>query len=295
MSFAELDLNDPQALEIYSRVLIFKDDSLRDELAFARSLSTLQRRNVHLVAKKLGLVHRSVGEGDDRHVIVFKGGKGIASSTPEVHRVSHVTLSILWCFDQTLTSLLTLQSLRHSSSTLGRHTSRDSNSYIHPESTPRLSMKKSMPDMRRSTHLGYPNSTSNGSNYRDGYVAGGAAGGRGGLPPMPSMNFGSNGIGRGGLNGLFQQSNFFEPGTIANGGAGTNLSTRNSMIAMAPATLAPSTAAITLGQSGDTSLETEGGGQGLAVRQPRGPDQEDRGFGRNPAVGGGGGINGNGE
>lgn len=72
----ELDLNDPQALEIYSRVLIFKDDSLRDELAFARSLSALQRRTVHLVAKKLGLEHRSVGQGEDRHVVVFKGGAG---------------------------------------------------------------------------------------------------------------------------------------------------------------------------------------------------------------------------
>lgn len=84
---AELDLNDPQALEIYSRVLIFKDDSLRDELAFARSLSPAQRRNVHLVAKKLGLEHRSVGAGDDRHVVVFKGGAAPSLVVPEASRV----------------------------------------------------------------------------------------------------------------------------------------------------------------------------------------------------------------
>jgi hypothetical protein len=55
-------------------VLLFKDDSLRDELAFARSLSGHQRRTVHLVAQRLGLDHKSVGEADSRHVVVFKGG-----------------------------------------------------------------------------------------------------------------------------------------------------------------------------------------------------------------------------
>lgn len=72
--FTELDLNDPLALEIYSRVLLFKDDNLRDELSFARSLTSYQRRIVHLVAKKLGLEHSTRGEGEDRHIVVFKGG-----------------------------------------------------------------------------------------------------------------------------------------------------------------------------------------------------------------------------
>jgi R3H domain len=71
----ELDMNDPQTLEIYSRVLLFKDDSMRDELAFARSLSAIQRRIVHLVAQKLELDHSSVGQGEDRHVVVTKEGR----------------------------------------------------------------------------------------------------------------------------------------------------------------------------------------------------------------------------
>jgi len=45
---------------------------LRDELAFARALSGLQRRTVHLVAQKLGLEHKSIGEGEDRYVVVYK-------------------------------------------------------------------------------------------------------------------------------------------------------------------------------------------------------------------------------
>lgn len=57
-------------------MLLFKDDNFRDELAFARSLSAQQRKIVHLVARKLGLDHSSVGEGDDRHVVVFKSAAG---------------------------------------------------------------------------------------------------------------------------------------------------------------------------------------------------------------------------
>lgn len=71
---AELDMNDAQTLEIYSRVLLFKDDTMRDELAFSRSLSAHQRRVVHLVAQKLGMEHASVGEGTERHAVVYKPG-----------------------------------------------------------------------------------------------------------------------------------------------------------------------------------------------------------------------------
>ncbi|WFD05535.1 Peptidyl-prolyl cis-trans isomerase pin4 [Malassezia vespertilionis] len=67
-----LDLNDPFALEVYSRVLLFKDDRIRDELAFSKSLSHTERRIVQLVTQKLGLFHRMVGGADERQVIVTK-------------------------------------------------------------------------------------------------------------------------------------------------------------------------------------------------------------------------------
>ncbi|KAI6110076.1 hypothetical protein F5141DRAFT_1292277 [Pisolithus sp. B1] len=60
----ELDLNDPSTLEIYSRILLFKDDPMRDELAFSRSLTPKQRR--------LGVYHYSVGEGEDRYAVVTR-------------------------------------------------------------------------------------------------------------------------------------------------------------------------------------------------------------------------------
>ncbi|PWZ03692.1 hypothetical protein BCV70DRAFT_197894 [Testicularia cyperi] len=77
----ELDLNDAATLEIYSRVLLFRDDRMRDELAFSRSLTPLERRTVHLVAQKLGLFHYSMGEGDERCVVVTKN-ESSAQSRP---------------------------------------------------------------------------------------------------------------------------------------------------------------------------------------------------------------------
>lgn len=68
----ELDLNDPSTLEIYSRILLFKDDRMRDELAFSRTLAPKERRVVHLIAQKLGLYHYSVGEGPDRYAVVTR-------------------------------------------------------------------------------------------------------------------------------------------------------------------------------------------------------------------------------
>ncbi|KAI9623427.1 hypothetical protein H4Q26_014596 [Puccinia striiformis f. sp. tritici PST-130] len=81
----ELDMNDPQTLELYSRVVVFKEDKLRDELSFAKSLSGPQRRIVHQIAKKLGLVHRSEGVGEERFVVVSKLASG---GVPRMNRVA---------------------------------------------------------------------------------------------------------------------------------------------------------------------------------------------------------------
>ncbi|WFD26569.1 Peptidyl-prolyl cis-trans isomerase pin4 [Malassezia nana] len=67
-----LDLNDASTLEIYSRVLLFKDDRMRDELSFSKSLTAEERRVVHLVSHKLGLYHYTLGTGDDCFVLVTK-------------------------------------------------------------------------------------------------------------------------------------------------------------------------------------------------------------------------------
>lgn len=67
-----LDLNDPMALDIYSRVLVFKEDRMRDEFAFSRNLSPVERRIVHLVAQKLGLASQTRIDGDVKTVVVTR-------------------------------------------------------------------------------------------------------------------------------------------------------------------------------------------------------------------------------
>lgn len=157
----ELNLNDAATLEIYSRVLLFKDDRMRDELSFSRSLTPLERRTVHLVAQRLGLFHYSMGEGDERYVIVTK------------NEVSGQA-----------------RPLRSQASTIGRtHRSTgldvpNAGGFLGPGSAATtgragLRLKKSAPDMNVSTtgygasnYLGSPNGSlarKSNSNMRDGY------------------------------------------------------------------------------------------------------------------------------
>ncbi|KAG8971618.1 hypothetical protein FRB90_010438, partial [Tulasnella sp. 427] len=155
---SELDLNDPSTLEIYSRILIFKEDRMRDELAFSRNLTPKQRRIVHLVAQKLGVYHYSVGEGDDRYAVVTRIPR---EDGPR-------------------------QSIRHTSQTLHRSPS----AYLNPSSagmassqssnglsaggslaSAGLRYKKSMPDLN-SLHTGAPRlqTRASNSNIREGYA-----------------------------------------------------------------------------------------------------------------------------
>jgi len=109
---SELDLNDPSTLEIYSRILLFKDDRMRDELAFSRTLSPKQRRVVHLIAQKLGVYHYSVGEGEERYAVVTR---------IDPQRVSHPTVCfLLGVFTSTLISSNSNSSNRNDNPTLFR-------------------------------------------------------------------------------------------------------------------------------------------------------------------------------
>ncbi|KAF8475411.1 hypothetical protein JB92DRAFT_1895210 [Gautieria morchelliformis] len=193
-SSTELDLNDPSTLDIYSRILLFKDDHMRDELAFSRTLSPKQRRVVHLVAQKLGVYHYSVGEGDERYAVVTRVDP---QGRPAPQRAASQTLS------------------RAPSSYL---------SPISPMDSPsnNLRSKKSMPDMK-TLHTSAPRLTTRSSNgnIREGYhtIASpsrrspggfgalfGSGGGFGSLgssavPPVPSLPAGVNGGSAGGGGG----------------------------------------------------------------------------------------------
>ena len=71
-SSGRVDMNDPQTLEIYTRVAVFRDDVLRDELAFARALTRVQRDVVRACARRLGLATTTRGQAATKHVVVLK-------------------------------------------------------------------------------------------------------------------------------------------------------------------------------------------------------------------------------
>ncbi|KIJ60600.1 hypothetical protein HYDPIDRAFT_177312 [Hydnomerulius pinastri MD-312] len=181
----ELDLNDPSTLEIYSRILLFKDDRMRDELAFSRTLSPKQRRVVHLIAQKLGVYHYSVGEGEDRYAVVTRIDPNRRAQPATLSRAPSAYLSA-------------------------------SSSQSQLAST--LRMKKSMPDMK-TLHTQAPRLTTRASNgnIREGYATiaspsrrspggfgslfGSSFGNNSVIPPVPSLPSSVTGMGmNGGLN-----------------------------------------------------------------------------------------------
>ncbi|KAF8626152.1 hypothetical protein AX15_005046 [Amanita polypyramis BW_CC] len=139
----ELDMNDPSTLEIYSRVLLFKDDHMRDELAFSRTLTPKQRRVVHLVAQRLGVYHYSVGEGDERYAVVTRidPQRQQSSQRQMPHTLSRAPSAYLTSSGQTTATASTLR------------------------------VKKSMPDMK-TLHSQAPRLTSRASNgnIREGFA-----------------------------------------------------------------------------------------------------------------------------
>lgn len=89
---ADVDLNDPQTLQFYSQLLLFRDDVSREALIFPPTLTPQQRRTVHTLAHHMGLAHVSRGSGEQRQVHVFRANipttPGINSpSMPTMHPV----------------------------------------------------------------------------------------------------------------------------------------------------------------------------------------------------------------
>jgi len=159
---------------------------MRDELAFSRSLSPKQRRVVHLLAQKLGVYHFSVGEGDERCVVVTRIDPQLRQQQQGQRPVAH-TLSRAPSAYLTPTSQVTAASAS-------------------------LRVKKSMPDMK-TLHAQAPRLSSRASNgnIREGYATiassrrvstgfgslfnGGGPFSNGSIPPVPTLPSNLNGGG----------------------------------------------------------------------------------------------------
>ncbi|GAB1731136.1 hypothetical protein NU195Hw_g8245t1 [Hortaea werneckii] len=80
----DVDLNDPQCLQYYSKLLLFKEDTARDLIVFPPTLSPPERRIVHTLAHHMALGHTSKGEADRRAVHVFKEGHRVSPPLPQI-------------------------------------------------------------------------------------------------------------------------------------------------------------------------------------------------------------------
>ncbi|KAG6038345.1 hypothetical protein E4U41_004294 [Claviceps citrina] len=81
----DVDLNDPQSLEFYTELVMFKRDESREILVFPPGISPEHRRSIHILAHHMGLVHQSTGEADSRQLTVLKRQQ--PSPTSNVHNV----------------------------------------------------------------------------------------------------------------------------------------------------------------------------------------------------------------
>ncbi|KAF4589895.1 Nucleotide-binding, alpha-beta plait [Ophiocordyceps camponoti-floridani] len=68
----DVDLNDPQTLEFYTELAMFKRDEGREALIFPASIIPEHRRCIHILAHHMGLEHQSMGEADSRQLTVLK-------------------------------------------------------------------------------------------------------------------------------------------------------------------------------------------------------------------------------
>lgn len=79
----DVDLNDPQTLEFYTELVMFRRDDSREILVFPPGIAPEHRRSIHILAHHMGLEHQSIGEADSRQLTVLKRQQ--PSPTANVH------------------------------------------------------------------------------------------------------------------------------------------------------------------------------------------------------------------
>jgi hypothetical protein len=84
----DVDLNDPQVLQFYSQLLLFKEDTTRESLVFPSTLAPTQRRIVHTLAHQMGLMHLSKGQAEQRQVHVYKLHGEAPNLSPPIPQLS---------------------------------------------------------------------------------------------------------------------------------------------------------------------------------------------------------------
>ena len=87
-------MNDPQTLDFYTELVMFKRDESREVLVFPPGIAPEHRRSIHVLAHHMGLEHQSMGEADSRQLTVLKrqqpspsaGLHNVPASSLDVHK-----------------------------------------------------------------------------------------------------------------------------------------------------------------------------------------------------------------
>lgn len=82
-NLGDIDLNDPQTLEFYTELVMFRRDDTREILVFPPGIAPEHRRSIHILAHHMGLEHQSIGEADSRQLTVLKRRQ--PSPTADLH------------------------------------------------------------------------------------------------------------------------------------------------------------------------------------------------------------------
>lgn len=83
----DVDLNNPDTLNFYTELTLFRNDPTREILVFPNSITPTQRRSIHILAHNMGLEHRSAGEGQHRQLHVIKD---VARTSPTAQAPPHL-------------------------------------------------------------------------------------------------------------------------------------------------------------------------------------------------------------
>lgn len=67
-----IDMNKQSTITFYLELFMFRKDPAREIMIFPPDLSPEARRDIHVISHSLGLSHTSVGDGDNRQVVVKK-------------------------------------------------------------------------------------------------------------------------------------------------------------------------------------------------------------------------------
>lgn len=85
-------MNDPQTLDYYTDLAMFRRDDSREILVFPPGIAPEHRRSIHILAHHMGLEHQSIGEADSRQLTVLKRQQ--PSPTANIHSAPANSLDV---------------------------------------------------------------------------------------------------------------------------------------------------------------------------------------------------------